>query len=212
MKLKCAMKQIPHKRPYILQAIVCLGLTSCQSAAPKVATRALEPNPQLRRLFDEDQRDREPFEQGKSMDWDGLAARDAARRSRVEELYAAGGFETGEDFYHAAMILQHGNKPEDFLLCHEFCVAAVFLDDSKSRKIWSDKAKWLAAASEDRFLLSVSRGQRFGTQFSCPDIGHAPWRLDKMDEGVRDNLRNAYAVPPLASAKAKVAELNANNK
>jgi hypothetical protein len=97
------------------------------------------------------------------------------------------------------MVLQHGPAPEDYLLAHELCVVAV----GKGEK----RAAWLAAASEDRFLMSVGRPQRFGTQFR----GDAPGgkiRLYKVDPGVTDNLRRAFGVPPLADAKAREAKLN----
>ena len=48
-----------------------------------------------------------------------VAPRDRARQSRVKVLFAANGLTTANDYYHAAMILQHGDAPEDFLLAHE---------------------------------------------------------------------------------------------
>ena len=44
--------------------------------------------------------------------------RDRARQARVKELYATNQLKTGIDYYHAAMVLQHGEVPEDFLLAH----------------------------------------------------------------------------------------------
>jgi len=58
------------------------------------------------------------------------------------------------------MILQHAEAPEDNLLAHELCVVAI----SKG----NFEAKWLAAASEDRFLMRIDRPRRFGTQFRFP--------------------------------------------
>ena len=43
------------------------------------------------------------------------------------------------------MILQHGGGPEDYLLAHELCVVAIGRGEER---------KWLAAASEDRFLMT----------------------------------------------------------
>ena len=64
---------------------------------------------------------------------------------------------TGADNYYAAMILQHGEKPEDYLLAHELCIVAISKREAK--------AKWLAAATEDRFLMMIGHPQRFATQF-----------------------------------------------
>ena len=54
--------------------------------------------------------------------------------------------QTGADCYHAAMILQHGGEPEDYLLDHELCVVAIGRGE--------ERAKRLAATSEDRFLMT----------------------------------------------------------
>jgi hypothetical protein len=149
------------------------------------------------RLYAEDQADREPPE-GKSIDWSVVGPRDAARLARVKALYTAGRFQTGTDYYHAAMVLQHAEIPEDYLLAHELCVVAI----SKGE----EQAKWLAAASEDRFLTSIGRPQRFGTQFHRE--GSGPWRLDTMDSGVTDALRETMGVRSLAKAREREAEMN----
>jgi hypothetical protein len=151
---------------------------------------------ELRRLRDEDQADRAP----KSIDWTVVAPRDRTRLGRVKELYLAGGMHTANDYYNAALVLQHGEAPEDFLLAHEFCVAAMML--GKNDKASSS----LAAAAEDRFLMNIGRPQRFGTQFRSEGAG--PLRLYSVGEGVTDELRRVMAVPLLAEAKTMESELN----
>jgi hypothetical protein len=153
-------------------------------------------NAELRRLRDEDQADRA----SQSTDWTVVGPRDRARLVRVKELYLAGKMHTANDYYHGALILQHGETPEDFLLAHEFCVAAMVL--GKNDRATSS----LAAAAEDRFLMNMGRPQRFGTQFRSEGAG--PLRLYSVGEGVTDELRRIMAVPPLAEAKAMEAELN----
>src|SRR5262249_29330526 len=122
--------------------------------AGKPATPAAD-REELVKMFDEDQADRAPD----NVDWSVVLRRDRARLARVKELFTSGGLQTGEDFHRAAMILQHGSEPEDQLLAHEFCVAALALG-----KV-DDATKWLAAASEDRFLMNIDRPQRFATQY-----------------------------------------------
>jgi len=73
----------------------------------------------------------------------------------------------------------------------------------------NSEAKWLAAASEDRFLMNIDRPQRFGTQFRSEGV-NAPVKLYKMDSGVTDELRRALNVPSLAEAKAREAKMNRN--
>ena len=104
---------------------------------------------------------------------------------------------TGADNYYAAMILQHGEKPEDYLLAHELCIVAISKREAK--------AKWLAAATEDRFLMMIGHPQRFATQFRA-DKG--VYRLYETDSRVTDELRHALDVPSFAEAKAREAKMN----
>ena len=164
-----------------------------QAASPDPALRDSE---ELRRLRDQDQADRAPA----AIDWSVVGPRDRVRLMRVKELFAANRLHTANDFYHAAMVLQHGEAPEDFLLAHEFCVVAM-------RKGKNDvESAWLAAAAEDRFLMNIGRPQRFGTQYRSEGAG--PLRLYTVGDGVTDELRRLMGVPSLAEARAHEAELS----
>src|SRR5262245_31640326 len=173
--------------------VLCAAMGLSRTASPKIA--AVD-NAELRRLRDEDQGDRAP----KSIDWAVVAPRDRARLARVKELYAARQMHTASDYYNGALVLQHGEAPEDFLLAHELCVAAMML--GKNDRASSS----LAAAAEDRFLMNIGRPQRFGTQFRSE--GDGPLRLYNVGAGVTDELRRVMAVPPLAEAKAMEGKLN----
>jgi hypothetical protein len=162
------------------------------------STQISKDSEELARLFGEDQADRTPPD-GKPIDWAIVAPRDKARLARVKELYAQNRLRTDDDYYHAALILQHGDVPEDFLLAHELCVVAI----SKGNR----SARSLAAVSEDRFLMNIGRPQRFATQYRADPIT-APWRLYRVDSGVTDELRRALDVPTLAEAKALEAQMN----
>jgi len=157
-------------------------------------------NEELARMHEEDQADR-TSPNSKDIDWTVVGPRDKARLSRVKEIYAQNKMHTGADYYHAAMILQHGDVPEDFLLAHEFCVVAL----SKGKN--DRHTRWLAAASEDRFLMNIGRPQRFATQYRAEPIT-APLRLYKVDSGVTDELRRALDVPSLAEAQALEVKMN----
>jgi hypothetical protein len=138
-------------------------------------------NPELKMLCDEDQADR-TAEKGKAIDKDLVRSRDARRVARVKAIYLEGKSNTASDYCRAAMVLQHGAGPEDFLLAHEFAIVAV-------RKGDAGNAAWLVAASEDRFLLEIGRKQRFGTQFAEPIV---------VDGSITDRLRAEFSVPSLA--------------
>lgn len=191
----------------VLIVLVC-GLAASSawvtaSAAHPQPHRSQPASAELERLFKEDQADRTPPE-GKGIDWAVVGPRDAARRARVEILYRKNALLTGRDYYLAAMVLQHGDRPDDALLAHEFCVAAI--SKAEPGASWAADARWLAAAAEDRFLMRINRAQRFGTQFFSKGPGE-PLRLHPVDPEVTDGLRAAMAVPPLAEAKKKEAQL-----
>ena len=169
-----------------------------QSTLSAFQPQAGTPNPELARLFAEDQADRQP-PAGRQIDWVEVGKRDHARLTRVRELYNRAELREGEDYWHAAMVLQHGGEPTDYLLAHELCVVAIAKGFAG--------AKWLAAASEDRFLGSVGRSQRFGTQYKS-DGPNAPFRLAPLEDGVTDALRREFDAPTLAEAKAREAEMN----
>jgi hypothetical protein len=91
------------------------------------------------------------------------------------------------------LILQHSSEADDYLLAHEMCIAAVAKGEMN--------AKWLAAASEDRFLMKIGRKQRFGTQYEPADEP-GKFRLAPTDPQVTDDLREVLGTPSLAEAKA----------
>ncbi len=93
--------------------------------------------------------------------------------------------------------MQHAPKPEDYLLAHDLCVVAI----SKGFQ----GARWLAAASLDRFLTNIGRPQRFGTQYFSKDLDH-PVTLVATDPEVPDSLRRALNVPTLEQARQKEAQ------
>jgi hypothetical protein len=164
-----------------------------RASSPDTALRDSE---ELRRLHDEDQADRAP----ETIDWSVVGPRDRARLNRVKELFAADGLHTANDYYRSAMILQHGEAAEDFLLAHELCVVAIIKGKNDR------ESAWLAASAEDRFLMNIGRPQRFGTQFRSE--GSGPLRLYTVGPGVTDELRRLMGVHSLAEAKAHEAELN----
>ncbi len=150
-------------------------------------------NEELARLYKEDQGDRTP-KAGKEIDWNIVGPRDKQREARVKEIYEKGELRTGMDYYHVAMVLQHAPAPEDYLLAHELCIVAV----AKGVK---RQALWLAAASEDRFLMNVKRPQRFGTQYQMGQ--DKLFHLHEVGPGITDGLRKEFHTPTLADAKKR---------
>ena len=158
-----------------------------------------EVSEELARMFAEDQGDRTPQLAG-PIDWDVVGPRDSVRLARVKQMCRSQRLTTGMDHYHAAMILQHAHEPDDYLLAHELCVVAVGQG--------VEQAKWLSAASEDRYLMNIGRPQRFGTQYRI-DGADGKWSLYDVGEGVTDGVRRGFNVPPLHEAQEYAEKMNA---
>lgn len=118
-------------------------------------------NREIASIFDEDQRERSD---AASLDDQGLhllALRDRERRNRAKSLLREGQLKSGRDFYFAAFIFQHGEEPSDYLQAHALAMVALARGEPSAR--------WIAAASLDRFLLATNQPQIFGTQFQVED-------------------------------------------
>ena len=87
---------------------------------------------------------------------------DFDRLKRTSALLESDALKSGIDFYYAAYIFQHSKKPEDFLKAHHLSVIAI----SKGYD-----ARWISAATLDRYLQSIGRQQIYGTQFLANEIG-----------------------------------------
>ena len=118
---------------------------------------------------------------------------DVQRLARAHEIYA--GVQKGdiilspESFYLLAMLFQHSSDAPD----HRRAQALA----QQSADGGYDKGKWLAAAAEDRYLLTIGRKQKWGTQFKKEKDGE--WEQSAMESdsesGVTDEMRKVRAVP-----------------
>ena len=150
-------------------------------------------NSEVQRIVDADQADR-TLAPGQKIDWTVVNVRDAGRLRRIKAIYQSNGLGTAKDYANAALVLQHSSEANDFLLAHEMCVVSILKGDKD--------AAWLAAASEDRFLMNLKRPQRFGTQYRAD--GKGPLYLYAVDPQVTDAIRRGMQTPTLAEAKARV--------
>jgi hypothetical protein len=154
---------------------------------------------EVHRLFIEDQKNRN----GDSQDWKQINIRDKQRRNRVRSLLDSGMLKTGQDYSDAAFIFQHGDDPDDFLLAHILAVIGISKGNLESR--------WIAAATLDRYLDSLSKPQVFGTQYNQRSET-APFTQEPFDRKLlTDGLRLSLCVPGL-KAQSKVLDSLAKNE
>lgn len=145
-------------------------------------------NKTLKKLYDEDQEDRNKIDATDLEAVKKLDVGDKKRRVLVEKLIKHKELEHSIDFYHAAMIFQHGDTPSDYKQANDLAKTAM--------EMGLEQAKWLYAASLDRWMLSVNRPQKFGTQFITEEGGERKLR-QPVDKTVTDEERAKYNVSPL---------------
>jgi hypothetical protein len=163
------------------------------------AARHAGDNAEMTRICDEDQKDRQ-VEDPSKIDWTVVGKRDAERLQRTKEIAAQGGLKSADDYFHAALVLQHSSGTADFEQAHQWCLKGLELDPDLPA------ARWLAAATEDRYLMNQGKPQLYGTQFKKDKDG--PWYLYQVDPSITDEERAKWDVPSLASAKAHVDQMN----
>jgi hypothetical protein len=143
---------------------------------------------ELADLFAADQKDREDrlSEKDPAM----FLARDRARMARARQIFELRktAVITPEGLYHLAMLFQHGHNSDDYLKAWQLAE-----ESEKAGHIFGGE---LAAAAEDRYLLSVGKKQKWGTQFRKEEKGKTVLldMLPDAESGVTDEMRTARGV------------------
>jgi hypothetical protein len=116
-----------------------------------------------------------------------ITEHDAIRHSKAKELLAQGKVETGREYFFVALLFQHSGDPNELMLAHILAVTAASKGFSR--------AKWMAAATMDRYLQSINQPQIFGTQFKMAAGG---WTMEPYSRTtISDSLRIQWCVVPL---------------
>jgi hypothetical protein len=152
----------------ILPIMLICASTSLAAQIPSTGNSGA-PVKLVQQLFQEDQNDLPGHGPNgtSTVDEQQYNARVEVRKRQIRALLAGGGLKTGEDFYDAAFIFQHGETAEDYLFAHVLAMEAVLKG--------YDVAKWVAAATLDRYLQIIHQPQIFGTQYPLdPNKPHPP--------------------------------------
>jgi hypothetical protein len=177
-----------HCMPRTAALLLCLACAGW-AQSPEAISR------ELKEICDADQSDRT----GPGFA-PGADERDHQRRARVLEILKTAELTTADDFFNAALVLQHGEVPEDFLLAHVLATAAGI----RGHKTGA----WLAAATLDRYLQRIGKPQVFGTQYvksgDASDWTQGEYSRDLLS----DALRKAFGVPGLAKQVESMQKMN----
>ena len=113
-------------------------------------------------------------------------------------MMSQGEVQTAKDLYHAGIIMLHGDSPPDFLTAHRLAVISAVMG--------LRQARWLAAASLDRYLMTVGQAQIYGTQFEHnPEDNRYQLRLPIEDARVMGFEKKFFDVPLVGE---RLAQLN----
>ncbi|MGI0119110.1 hypothetical protein [Zooshikella sp. RANM57] len=160
-------------------------------------------NNTLLALYESDQDDRQQSSVSKHPDqqtiaaWNKISERDQQRTKRVIAITKQDILSTADDYYHAAMVLQHSQSTEGYYLAHQLCLNALKINPHH------DKARYLAAASLDRYLIGQHCPQLFGTQYVIED-GHF---YQQPSQSMSKDLKLYWRVPSEKNYREQINKL-----
>ena len=158
-------------------------------------------NEELISLYKADRQERVNQPKVNTPAYHAMRARDLQRRQRVMEIAAANELYAAEDYYHAASILNHGDRQEDAQHAHSLALRA--------SELGFRPARWLAAAAYDRWQMYQGKPQKYGTNYVYDGKRDRLWEVDPQ---TTDEERAEWDVPPLAEQLRKAEEANKHRK
>jgi len=184
-------------RRIILLFAIIIGFISCDSKNRKtsnVAQEKVDDNPELIEMFKNDQADRTNH-----IDRNIRQKNDSIREARVYELLDSNKVHTSLDYENAALIFHHGEDSVAYGMAVKLMKKSIELDSTRN--------KWFLAALTDRYLLSISKPQIYGTQFKR--LENKIVLREEMDSTkITDAERIEYGVETLAEQREKIKNLN----
>lgn len=196
-------------RAVSLVTVVCAALLTLVPALGVAQASAIKPEPksEYAQIYDEDQADRQIdpmlFAKLSEKQLDSatreLDRRDSVRLGRIELLLTERAPRTPDEYYFAAMILQHSRR--NTLRAHEMTKSALALDSTHTG------ARYLYAATWDSYQISMGKPQWFGTNVDRDADGLAVVHVTDTTH-VDEKTRKSYTGWTYAERVRSVAELN----
>ena len=155
----------------------------------------MRPTVSIIELYNADRSERQNHPKLGTAEYKALRTCDQERRDAARQLLAAGALQTGIEFFYAAWIFNHGDTPDDAWQAHALAM--------KAAEAGHRPARWLAAASHDRWCMYRGQPQKYGTQYVSDGFRQRLW--DVVPE-TTDQERADWDVPPLAEQVRKAEE------
>ena len=89
-----------------------------------------------------------------------MSNRDSIRLQQVNQLYQKGQINKGRDKFYAAFIFHHSKKNQLYETAQKLANEAASVHELKDDYV----VQWLAKASYDRWMVSLGKPQKYGTQ------------------------------------------------
>lgn len=187
---------------------ICSVAAVAQTSDPNTSKPPQTPSA-VHRLYVEDQQDTKTIkDEATNAEY---LQRVKVRQQTLRTMLAAGQVTSGDDFLEPAFIFQHGDTADDCLFAHILAMEAM----TRGRA----SARWIAAATLDRYLQYSKQPQVFGTQYTMDPtrpvhVAGAPFPSGRTlepynDSFLSDSVRTDFCVPTLAQQKQNIALFNA---
>jgi hypothetical protein len=203
----------------LIQSLTSLTLCSMTLVAQTSLPGAQKPSETpktVHQLFVEDQEDLHTGANGgPRFTEEEYNQRVKTRQATLRTMLAAGEMKSGDDFRDAAYLFQHSDDANDCLFAHILAMEAMARG--------TESARFIAAATLDRYLQFTKQPQVFGTQYvldrNVPLTVHTsglplPFgrTLEPYNENLLpDSMRTDFCVPTLTQQKRNVVMFNAGN-
>jgi hypothetical protein len=158
------------------------------------------PETELESLFNDDQADR--TNKLRLENEELYLEREKTREVRAREIYQS--FQEGTlqlsplAILHLAWLFHHRGSSEDYKTALELA--------KEASEQGEDQALWLQAATEDRYLISLGKNQKWGTQFKKDENGEWKYLAPVEEREVTDEERKEMNVPILADQLSTIKE------
>lgn len=132
------------------------------------------PNLELKKLYDEDQAER--------LNSMSDPKHDKERRDATTRILKDLKYPTKEDYYHAAIIFQHGDQLSDYKKAHQYAKKSLQLGRYKPDTPNAEDNLFLVAATFDRWQLNQipPYHQKYGTQYAVRDDNKKGWKKNEL--------------------------------
>lgn len=126
-----------------------------------------------------------------------IGSKEKQIRREILKMLRKGEIQTSDDFYRAAMLFQHGSDFKSYAMALALAAVSGHLGELWGRSLY--------AMALDRFLLSISQKQYFGTNFKKIK---GKWYLAPYNKKTGDFERQFYLVEPMKRILQEIKKLN----